>query len=193
MREALSSVRPHHPGIIPGPGHPPSRLSTTLGLLTCYNFHLSRGRPQDLRLLEDEAAGFMCPRDTKCAVPNTTGKGWLWPHLPRRRQDRVQPTAIGSVAPGPVAWAAGVPGRMRLVQVKARPQGPPDSQFCRDSPLHLASPCFSDPHGVYHFNKTHPTSLGEFFPAGQYGSRGKAGAPRGCVLVPGVCSGTERA
>lgn len=72
-------------------------------------------------------------------------------------------------------------------------QGPRDHLIphpAEPSPLHLPSPWFSDPCCIYHFNKTHPTSLGEFVLAGHYGSGGDVRAP---WVWPRVCSGPERA
>lgn len=72
-------------------------------------------------------------------------------------------------------------------------QGPWDHLIphpAEPSPLHLPSPWFSDPCCIYHFNKTHPTSLGEFVLAGHYGSGGDVRAP---WVWPRVCSGPGRA
>lgn len=55
------------------------------------------------------------------------------------------------------------------------PRGPPDPPFCRVFSPSSGLSLVSDPCHVYQFNETHPTSLGEFFLAGQQGSRGGGG------------------
>lgn len=115
----------------------------------------------------------------------------LWPHLRIWRQDYVLPTVGSAQLYG---WVTGA--QPRLDETSAGQGTAPGDHWipnsAEPSPLHLPSPWISDPCCVY-FNKTHPTSMGEFFLAGQYGSGGKAGAPHGCGIVPRVCSGTERA
>lgn len=52
---------------------------------------------------------------------------------------------------------------------------------------------FSDPCCVYHFNKTHPPRLGEFFLAGQYGPGGKVRASHGHETVLEYAAPLQRA